>query len=343
MSLSIDNQPAAHRHRLCIEGTYQPTGRGQRFIDQAIEILATLPYSPVSCRAIHYQRVSRYGAPNTNSEYTALCKYTADARWAGLIDMDAIFDETRSIDLDFDGYCDPFIDSGFCTEAVPPSWFRGRIEPRAEKLNRYFDDEVDISRWWNPHTDRNEPPLVLIEKSAMLPAFRDWCRNRSVALAALRGRPSVSMLWHLTAHPWRVIWLITDRDKTGDEIADDTAEHLKIGYERRVEASCHIERLGLFPEQAEALDLVPVIGKATNDYEMDAVPQDVLLGWLTEALRPYSAEAADARAGWSTEQQLALEEALTEEEEIDEDTLALIEHIQRAERCGTCGAPTLAA
>ena len=298
--MSIDHTPAAERHRLGAAGAYKPTPRGQRFIEQAIEVLGRLGYTP-SLRALHYQRVAFHGAPNTAAEYKALSRYVADARWAGLIGMDAVADETRSLDWNPPGECRPFTASHARTHVESPDWTEGEVVHRNDLLTDRHEN-CHISTWWNPDISSNSPPLLLIEKSAMLPPFRDWCNRRGVALAATRGRPSTSMQWHLSKWPWRAIWLITDRDKTGDETAADTTAHLQIAYERRDGATCPpIKRLGLTSEQAEALDLTPVFG-TRNNHEIDAVPQGHLLSWCADALAPHRAQATETRQTWQDEQ-----------------------------------------
>lgn len=332
---------AVDRHQLCLDGDYRPLARSALAVEQAQAIIDALDYTP-TVRAIHYQRVVRFGVANSASNYKVLSNALANARWAGVIPMEAVVDEGRDIDILHTGECQPF-DTDAAARAFttidPHEIYSATVTYRSHKLDA-LRSNVKLSRWWNLDTGDYEQPLLLIEKAAMLPPFRQWCHRRSIALAALRGQVSTSFVWHLAATPWRTVMVITDGDPTGENIATNAIGHLEIAADHRLERDLSIVRLGLTPAQGADLGLPHVPGKP-GQYEMDAVPPAVMHAWIEDHLDPYRTEQRAARRAWQDAQDAAYEHAAEtgDFDNLHPDTLAEIDWIEAEPVCGQCHQP----
>ena len=133
-------------------------------IEQANEILSEYDQK-LTIRQLYYQFVSRLIIPNNKREYQNLASLITDARYAGLVDWDAIEDRVREAD-------------------VPGEWDR-------------IDDIVDaaVEQWRSPRW-RNQPKYVelWVEKDALAGVLSPIARRNHVPLSVNRGYSSASAM-----------------------------------------------------------------------------------------------------------------------------------------------------
>jgi hypothetical protein len=159
----------------------------------------------LTLRQLYYQCVSRLIIPNKFSEYKRLGDVIADARYAGLIDWDAISDNQRNL-------------------ASVPHW----ADPSEMILAAYQSHRLDK---WADQVYRVE---VWIEKDALSSIVGPACRRLDVPYIACKGYMSASEI-HVSAmrmiayrehdqHP--IILHFGDHDPSGVDMTRDIEERL---------------------------------------------------------------------------------------------------------------------
>ena len=219
-------------------------------------------YGRMTVRAIFYQLVTRGVITNTLKEYSRVVQVLTDARRAGLIDWRRISDHTTK--------------------------YYG-LSNRWGSLTDFLDDVKDS---FHLYPDYGKIVEVWIEKDAMswvsevsgdynLPTVCMVGYAKLTALEKLKSRLSES-------GKDAVVFLLTDYDPSGRNIAEKVAEELaQLGNGVRT------ERLVLTGEQCSKYNLPSVPAKPSDprtkagdvQVELDALPPDVMRNILVGAIR----------------------------------------------------------
>jgi hypothetical protein len=211
----------------------------------------------LTLRQLYYQFVGKALIENTLRSYKRLGSILTDARYAGLVDWDAIEDRTRNL-RKRSHWDDP----------------AGVIKSAAASYG------VDL---WEGQDRRVE---VWIEKDALLGVIEGICTKWDVPFFAGRGYPSASEM-HVAAlrhgaHGDNVVILhLGDHDPSGLDMTRDIRERLE-----EFDANTEVRRLALNRDQVRTHRLPPNPAKEADSrfqaYEAEHGPHS----WELDALSP---------------------------------------------------------
>jgi len=230
----------------------------------------------VSVRQIYYRFVAADLIPNSQKSYDRIQNIITNARYAGMIDWDAIEDRNR--------------------EAKRP----GEYESGAAALNGLVED-FRLNRW------EGQPFYVevWVEKAALAGILATISNVFHVTMMVNRGYSSASAMKEsadriryrsgLTARP--VVIYLGDHDPSGEDMVRDIRERL-------IEFGCpqwlNIRKLALTMDQIQEYNCPPNPAKVTDSraaayiekfgdssWELDALPPDVLEDMLADAVKSY--------------------------------------------------------
>lgn len=230
----------------------------------------------VSVRQLYYRFVAADLIPNSQKSYDRIQDIVTKARYAGLIDWDAIEDRNRS--------------------AQRP----GEFESGAKALEKLIAG-FRLNRW--------EGQLfyveVWVEKAALVDILATISDIFHVTMLATRGYLSASTMkesadrirYRSGSFARPVVIYLGDHDPSGLDMARDIRERL-------IEFGCpqwlDIRRLALTMEQIEEYKCPPNPAKVTDSraaayiekfgdssWELDALPPDVLEDMLADAVKSY--------------------------------------------------------
>ncbi len=256
--------------------------RDLEFREDTIEIIVKMnkvlaEYSGrVSVRQIYYQFVARGWIENTQKSYDRIQDVATKARYAGMIDWDAIEDRNRA--------------------AQRPSEFKSG----AAALKTLYED-FRLDRW------KGQPFYVEIwvEKAALAGVLATVSDVFHVTMMINRGYSSASAMKEsadrirfrsgLFARP--VVIYLGDHDPSGEDMVRDIRERL-------IEFGCpqwlDIRKLALTMAQIEEYKCPPNPTKVTDSratayiekygnssWELDALPPDTLEEMLADAVKSY--------------------------------------------------------
>ena len=277
----------------------------------------------LTARQLYYQFVARDLIPNTVQSYKRLTSLLADARYAGMVDWDAIEDRGRE-------------------PVVPSEWnsiqslVRSAI--RSYRLPRWADQPRYVELW--------------VEKQALAGVLEPLAQEFHVVLSVNKGYSSASAMYGAAqrfnsdgADKDCLLFYLGDHDPSGEDMVRDIRDRL---VEFEVE-NLTVTKLALTMDQVEEYDPPPNPAKTTDSryaayaeqhgdqsWEVDALPPDILQrlirGALEEAVDQEAMDAVIAREnrGKAELQRLAggirddvgddsdLDEAEEEEEEEEE-------------------------
>ena len=233
----------------------------------------------LTARQLYYQFVARDLIPNTVQSYKRLTSLLADARYAGMVDWDAIEDRGR----------EPLVPSEW---ASIQSLVRSAI--RSYRLPRW-EDQPQYAELW-------------VEKQALAGVLEPLAREFHVVLSVNKGYSSASAMYGAAQRfnsdgdgKECLLLYLGDHDPSGEDMVRDIGARL---HEFGV-GDLTVTKLALTMAQVDAYHPPPNPAKTTDSryaayaeqhgdqsWEVDALPPDVLQRLIREALE----EAVDQEA-----------------------------------------------
>jgi hypothetical protein len=226
----------------------------------------------MTLRQLYYQLVAKNIIANKLSEYAKLSTLLTDARMYGLIDWDFIEDRVR-----------------------------------VRKMASEFEDipeliDVAISSYrrqrWN---DQEYYVEVIVEKNALIGVLDPICRKYHISIFPNVGYGSTTVIHELAERFEEkqdkkcVLLYFGDHDPSGEDMVRDIKNRLEI-FEVEVE----VVKVALTIEQVNQYNLPPnpakmsdprasnyVAEHGSNSWELDALPPNVLVDLLTNAIEEY--------------------------------------------------------
>jgi hypothetical protein len=224
----------------------------------------------LTARQLYYQFVSRDLIANTPAEYKKLTSLLADARYAGLVDWEAIEDRGRVPD-------------------IPAEWsnIQGLVDAalRSYRLPRWRDQENYVELW--------------VEKQALAGVLAPLAHEFHVPLMVNKGYSSASAMYEsalrLQERSSRCVphvFYLGDHDPSGEDMVRDIETRLtEFGV-----IDLEVHKLALTIEQVRAFNPPPNPAKVTDSraaayiakfgassWEVDALPPNVLAKIIREA------------------------------------------------------------
>ena len=247
-------------------------------IEHAQTILAQ--YSEgITIRQLHYRLVA-IGMINDINHNKPVVKAMTEARWDGIIDMDAFIDREREL--------------------------YGRTEAEEKDLDEQVERAKEQVKAWmkSYHLERwsNQKNFIeiWIEKKALQGVFEMPCIRNCIGLFPCKGYPSLTKLNEASERFQEAIdngQTVTilywgDYDPSGEDIP----RSVKVNIER-LDCDINIERRALTPEQIQNLHLPGVPPKRTDTrtrnwggdavVELDAVEPKMLQKMCEDAIAEY--------------------------------------------------------
>ena len=252
--------------------TYRSTNfRAERLarITQALEILADYPDQKLTARQVYYQFVARGLLENSARSYQNLTALLTDARYAGLIDWDAIEDRGREPDS-------------------PQEW--ENIDDLVETALRAFR----LPRWKG---QANHVELW-VEKQALAGVLAPIARRYHVTLMVNKGYSSASAMKESAdrmrlacgmedndeedSHRKPIVLYLGDHDPSGEDMVRDIRDRL-------VEFGVHdleVRKLALTMEQIRRFNPPPNPAKTTDSRAGAYIALHGAQSWELDALPP---------------------------------------------------------
>lgn len=248
-----------------------------RRIDLANQVLAEYQAAgyTLTIRQLYYQLVARGYIENTQQSYKRIVDAMTKARYAGLVDWEAIEDRTRST-------------------MRPPEWNNhiaiARIAQKQFRLPRWHDQPNHVE--------------VFIEKEALAGVFQPLVYELHINITANRGYSSASEMWrhakrlqYLHRHGKKIyVFYCGDHDPSGLDMDRDITDRLDILSHY---APFEFERLALTWSQVAEYNPPPNPAKLTDSraekyidewgyesWELDALEPQVLAGLVRDAVLP---------------------------------------------------------
>jgi len=255
--------------------------REQRFqtktklvIERANEIIEAYTEAGyrLTVRQLHYQMVVRNWRENTERAYQNLSDILSNARYAGLVDWDAIEDRGRPVHRQ-----SHWENPGDILKSAAASF--------------------SVDKW----VGQPYQPEVWIEKEALTGVIEGVCARFDVSYFACKGYSSTSCAYDAAQrlqHYRRmgrlpVILYLGDFDPSGEDMSRDLSERMcMFGVE------VELRRLALNPDQIKRYNPPPQMVKKSdaraeefikkngaNCWELDALGPDVIIGLIEEEIR----------------------------------------------------------
>lgn len=243
--------------------------------NEVIEEYQALGYQ-MTLRQLYYQLVAADLIPNNIKTYKRLASILNDARWAGLVDWDAIEDRAR-------------VTRSVSTWSSPVSILQSAIHSYREDLWRNQDYHIE----------------VMCEKDAVSNILQPVCAQYGVNFTANRGYPSASLLYETAGRLRRKIQIegknveiiyIGDHDPSGMDMDRDILERLSTLLDQDIE----VGRLALTRFQVNDWRLPPNPAKITDSrsdgyiaeygrqsWELDAIKANILHDLIEEKILEY--------------------------------------------------------
>ena len=221
----------------------------------------------LTVRQLHYQMVVRNWRENTERAYQNLSDILSNARYAGLVDWDAIEDRGR------------------------PVHRQSHWENPGEIL-KSAANSFNVDKW----VGQPYQPEVWIEKDALTGVIEDVCERWDVSYFACKGYASTSCAYDAARRLQRyhslgrlpVILYLGDFDPSGEDMSRDLLERMSMfGVE------VELRRLALNPDQIKRHNPPPQMVKkadarakefikrnGANCWELDALGPDIIIGLI---------------------------------------------------------------
>lgn len=251
-------------------------GKVLTMIDQANAIMEEYAAMGITMtlRMLHYQFVSRLLFANTLKNYKRLGHALKVGRRMGLVDWKYLEDSIRSLD-------------------EHPTW----TDPQ--------DALSTIAGWYQEDiwSEQEYAPELWIEKYALGVVLNPTCRELRTPLFACRGYVSASAQYdaskrfqqHIADGRTPIVFYLGDHDPSGLDMTRDNREVIELLTGEAIE----VRRLGLNWDQIEQYNPPPNPAKMRDSryggyvrrfgrecWELDALPPNVLIDLVTNAIRP---------------------------------------------------------
>jgi hypothetical protein len=227
----------------------------------------------LTLRALYYQFVQRNLIANKQTEYKRLGEILNDARYAGLVDWDALEDTTRDL--------------------VPTAMWGDPGDP--DSPSEFI---LDWGRHFKNDPWRNQPSYgeVWIEKSAGINVISQPCRKWRTPYFACRGHVSASEMYEAGKRLTGIAEMgqhvtvlhIGDHDPSGWQMTDDIRKRLDLlSYGGVQSEDITIKRIALTMDQIRHFNPPPQPGKS-KDSRMAAYEREfgTRNSWELDALQP---------------------------------------------------------
>jgi hypothetical protein len=225
----------------------------------------------LTVRQLHYQMVVRNWWENTEKAYHNLSDIISNARYAGLVDWDAIEDRGRPV-------------------------HRQSHWDNPGDILKTAADRFSVDKW------EGQPyqPEVWIEKEALIGVIEGVCEKWDVSFFACKGYASTSCAYDAAQRLQRyselgrlpVILYLGDFDPSGEDMSRDLLERMQM-----FGVDVDLKRLALNAEQVERYNPPPQMVKkddarskkfieknGSKCWELDALGPDVIIGLIEEAI-----------------------------------------------------------
>jgi hypothetical protein len=233
----------------------------------------------LTARQLYYQFVSRNIIPNTERSYKNLTGLLADARYAGMVDWQAIEDRGR--------------------EPAVPLEFRNIRHRVDSALHNYR-----LQRW----ADQPNYCELWVEKQALAGVLEPLAHEFHVTLMVNKGYSSASAMFESAerflerSQKDLYLYYLGDHDPSGEDMVRDIAARLEeFGV-----LNLNVQKIALTMDQVNEYDPPPNPAKTTDSrfaayeakhgnesWEVDALPPNVLQQLIRESL-----EGALDREAW---------------------------------------------
>ncbi len=251
--------------------THQFTRRSTEMIALANSIITTYQAQgyDLTLRQLYYQLVARDIIANKQSEYDKLGTLISNARYAGLIDWDAIVDRTRFMRTN-----SHWTDAADIVSSAAASY----------RLDR-----------WSLEWGQAVVPEVWIEKDALVGVLDGVCTELDVPYFSCRGYTSSSELWAAAMRmvvrsrkgQRTIVFHFGDHDPSGIDMSRDIEERLALFCIRHGADVPELRRVALNMNQITQYNPPPNPAKQTDSrfqaYERDYGTDE---SWELDALEP---------------------------------------------------------
>jgi hypothetical protein len=226
----------------------------------------------MTLRQLYYQLVAKNIIANKLSEYSKLSVLLTDARMYGLIDWDFIEDRVRVRKM-----ASEFADIPELIDVAISSYRR----------QRWDDQEYYVE--------------VIVEKNALIGVLDPICRDYHVSIFPNVGYGSTTVIHELAERFEQkqdkkcILLYFGDHDPSGEDMVRDIKNRLDI-----FEVDVEVIKVALTIEQVQQYNLPPnpakmsdprasnyVAEHGSNSWELDALPPNVLVDLLTNAIEEY--------------------------------------------------------
>lgn len=226
----------------------------------------------LTVRQLHYQMVVRNWRENTERSYQNLSDILSNARYAGLVDWDAIEDRGRPV-------------------------HRQSHWDNPGDILKSAADSFNVDKW----AGQAYQPEVWIEKDALTGVIEDVCSRYDVSYFACKGYASTSCAYDAAMRLGRyfnqgrlpVILYLGDFDPSGEDMSRDLIERMAM-----FGVTVELRRLALNREQIRRYNPPPQMVKKSDAraaafverngghcWELDALGPDVIIGLIESEIK----------------------------------------------------------
>lgn len=214
----------------------------------------------LTVRQLHYQMVVRNWRENTERAYQNLSDILTNARYAGLVDWDAIEDRGRPV-------------------------HRQSHWDNPGDILKTAADSFSVDKW----TGQAYQPEVWIEKDALTGVIEDTCERWDVSFFACKGYASTSCAYDAAQRLQRyrqmgrlpVILYLGDFDPSGEDMSRDLAERMSL-----FDVDVELHRLALNPDQIRQYNPPPQMVKKADARAKEFMRRNGGSCWELDALGP---------------------------------------------------------
>lgn len=243
----------------------------------------------MTARQLYYQFVSRDLCPNQPAEYKKLTALLTDARYAGLVDWDAIEDRGRT----------PNTPAEWST---PASLIESAL--RAYRLPRWEGQDYYVELWVEKQALAGVLEPLAFEHHVTLMVNKGYSSASAMKESAERIKGEIGLDDDGNSERQAVILYLGDHDPSGEDMVRDIRERLKeFGL-----LDIDVLKIGLTMAQVRQYNPPPNPAKVTDprakayrakfgdqSWEVDALPPNVLARLIRTAFRSrIDAEKMDA-------------------------------------------------
>jgi hypothetical protein len=229
-------------------------------IERVNTILAEYDGQKLTARQVYYQFVARGWLENTPRSYQNLTSMLTDARYAGLVDWDAIEDRGREADVPADWESiDDLIDAAI----------------RQFRLPRWDDQPCYVELW--------------VEKQALAGVLSPIARRHHVPLMVNKGYSSASAMkaaadrFNAASSLYSTLLYLGDHDPSGEDMVRDIRDRLTEFGVRHLE----VRKLALTMAQIRQFNPPPNPAKLTDSRAAAYVQKYGDQSWELDALPPH--------------------------------------------------------